>query len=305
MWKYQCLEHLVPATESKNAMWAGRGIHYGLAEFYRSKKDPVAGFEEWLHKVIPDPEWQSMWQDERDQVKTTQTLIHAMLRGYVDYATRQDDFEIVAVEDPIRIKIPGTRIYLIGTLDLLVRRQGQLWVIDHKSVAAFADSEYLDFDDQMTAYLWLVWQKYKEFPAGAIYNQLRKKIPAEPLLLKSGTALSKDKSIDTTRQVYLDTLLKYSFDPIDYADILTRLEQNEFYRREFAARNQHSLEFFSKQLADEARTMTTKGIPLYPTPSRDCTWACPYKALSRAESEGGDVEALKEALFKVQKERSL
>ncbi len=305
MWKYSYLESLVPIAEPKNAMWAGRGIHYGLAEFYRKRRDPIEGFEEWLRTVIPDSDWQTMWQEEKDQIKATQQLVHPLLQGYVDFATRCDDWEIVAVEDPIRIKIPHTKTYLIGTLDLLVRRNGRLWVVDHKSVASFADPEYLDFDDQMTAYLWLVWQKYKEFPAGAVYNQLRKKVPAEPQLLKSGLALSKDKSIDTTRKVYLDTILKHNFNPVDYADILSRLELNEFYKREFVVRNQHSLETFSRDLTDEARTMLTKGIPLYPSPSRDCTWACSYKVLSRAESEGGDVDSLKEALFKVQKERSL
>ena len=308
-WKYAYKECLVPIVEPYNALWIGRGLHYGLAAYYRGIRDgkvvdPVAAFDEWLKLIVPDADYQQLWDEDRRRIQEFRDLAKAVLSGYVDHSKRYDDFEIVAVEQPIRARIPGTRSYLIGTLDLLVRRNNSLWVVDHKNVTSFTDPEYLDWDDQMTSYLWLVWQQYKEFPSGAIYNQLRKKIPAEPYRLKNG-AMSKDKSIDTTPRIYREALLKAGLDPKDYEDILMKLEMNEFYRRELIARNPRALEAFSKDLADEARIMRDKHAPTFPSPSKDCIWACSYKILSRAESDGGDVEALKEAHYKAQKERGL
>lgn len=309
-WKYQCKEHLVPVTEARNALWIGRGLHYGLAHYYRGvqvgkKHDPMDGFNEWLNLVLPKDVWDALWPEELAQIESLKELASSMLSGYVKKYSKEDDFEIVAVEEPIRIPVPGVNAVLIGTLDLLVRRKKRLWVVDHKNVSNFADPEYLDFDDQMTAYLWEVWKKYGEFPAGAIYNQLRKKIPAVPDVLKSGAALSKNKGIDTTPEIYREAIQKYGFNEADYTDILLSLQHNEFYRRELVARNHHELETFSANLTAEIKEMMDPKIALYPHPNKDCIFMCPYKTLSRAESSGGDVEALKASSFEVRLERRL
>jgi len=55
---------------------------------------------------------------------------------------------------------------------------------------------------------------------------IRKKVPKEPPLLKSGR-LSKAKNIDTTRDLYLSSIRKNGLNPADYSDILNQLTEKE------------------------------------------------------------------------------
>lgn len=294
---------LTPKHEVRGPMWLGRGMAYALAKFYANGQDPVQAFHDWLGRRISPDMWSNMWEEERKELNGFIDTADAMMEGYPAYAKANDDWDVVDVERPIRVRVPGTYSYLTGTLDLLVRRRGFLWVVDHKTVGYFVESEQLELDDQMTAYLWLVQQEYGETPKGAIYNMLRRKIPMEPWLLKSGRGLSRDKSIDTTPGKYREAIARYGFQESDYSDVLVRLEDNEFYRREPISRNKYELLNFGEQLRAEVQDMTNPYMIPYPYPKRDCTWSCEYKNLCKAQNEGGDVEALKIAGYKVITER--
>lgn len=299
-WKYQYRDHLYPAQESRGALWFGRGLHFALAEFYRGN-DPYAGLDEWMSRKFTPSELAEMWPDERAQLDETLGLIRSILDGYIPWAALNDtEWEIVDVERSYRVRVPGTYCYLVGTLDLVIRNRvtRKLWVVDHKSTSqGFADPYVLELDDQMTAYLWLLWQTYGELPAGAIYNQFRKKKPAEPYLVKDGSRLSKDKSIDTTYEMYLAAIEQHGFDVADYSDILVQLRNNEFYKRELIARNKNELVNFTSQLQLELRELTSKSVPIYPHATRDCSWGCSFRILCKAENEGGDVDSLKQANY--------
>lgn len=288
---------LVQKKEPMKALWIGRGLHYGLAQYYRDGSDPVIAMKEWLDLKVPPKDYAEMWEDEKQQLRDVETLLTAMLTNYLPYAEANDDFEIVAVEEPISIRIPGTYLWLQGTLDVVLRRRGKLWVLDHKGYQAFVDPSDLELDDQMTAYLWLVYMKYGEMPAGAIYNQLRKKVPAEPMLLKDGKRLSKDKSIDTTPEIYRAAIKANNFDEADYEEFLHNLEGNEFFRREYIARSEYELTHFATNLKEELREMKKPNLPLYPNPGRDCSWGCSYKMLCLCENTGGDLKGLIDANY--------
>lgn len=302
-WQYAYREFLQPPVDPINASWIGRGIHAALAGFYRGN-DILKSFHYWLDKKLPQPERDALTMEEFRNLQDIIELCETMLLGYVDFARRNDDFKVIAVEKALSAKIPHTKGRLVGTLDLLVRHRGRLWIYDHKSYTSFVNPDKLELDDQMTAYLWLVWKTYGEVPAGATYNQLRKKIPAKPYLLKSGKSLSKDKSIDTTVQIYRGAILEHGFNIDDYQDILEKLSVNEFYRRELIPRSKKELESFEEHLTYEYREMSSKHTHIYPNPNEYCPY-CYYRNLCKAENEGGDVQSIKEATFVVDKERRL
>jgi hypothetical protein len=302
-WKYQYQEHLVPRREESGALWIGRGVHYALANYYVGK-DPDTALQEWLDIKLAERYESTGGTPIDPKLEESITLMRDMVSRYPDFARQNDDWEVVAVEKPFSVKIPTTQGRLEGTLDLVVRRNGRLWVVDHKTFASFVSPDQLELDDQMTAYLWLVQQIFKEVPAGAIYNQLRKSIPKKPALLKDGLRFSKDKSIDTTEEIYLAAVQEQGFDPNDYQDILEKLRLNEFFKREIIARNPNELDSFEANLIDEYRQMTTKRRPLYPSPSRDCQW-CDYRTLCKAENEKGDVKSLRDYLYETRLERRL
>ncbi|MHA1302220.1 MAG: PD-(D/E)XK nuclease family protein [Candidatus Heimdallarchaeaceae archaeon] len=297
LWDYSYRQNLFPKTEPRNALWVGRGVHVGLAAYYRGE-DPIKAISSWLEEVVPEEAFRDFTSEDVRDYQEKVKLMEVMLKGYIDFAKANDDFEVIAVETPLQARIPRTYNYLVGTLDLLVRRKGKLWVVDHKTVGSFVEPNVLELDDQMTAYLWLVWTVYGEMPMGAIYNQLRKKVPTTPLRLKSG-ALSKVKSVDTTYKVYLETILEEGLDPKDYGEVLEFLKQkgNTFYKRELIPRNPNELTSFMENLVYESREMRSPSTAIYPSSTKDCVWACPYRVLCKVENEKGDVEALKDVLF--------
>lgn len=296
---YEYRLHLHPKVEKKGPLWVGRAGHAGLAAYYQGQ-DALLGLDEWLQAKLTGEES----GEELREIDEAVALVRSILERYPEFAQENDDFQVVGVEMPLEYPIPRTRVTLVGTLDLLVRKQGRLWVVDHKFLQSFADPEVLELDDQMSAYLYLVWKTFDEVPGGAIYNQLRKKVPAIPFRLKAG-GLSKNRSIDTTKEIYLGEILRLGLDPADYADILAALEANEFFRREPIARNWRELDNFGRYLEMEAREMFSKTTPIYPAPSRDCLWSCPYRFLCKIENEGGDFDGAREALFYEQEGRIL
>lgn len=297
-YQFNYREFLQRKEEPTNKMWFGRGIHEGLAYYYSGRGHPIDGFTKWLADQYPDAKLQSMVHEERMRVYEAESLGKGMLDGYYRVALQNDDFQVEKVEVPLGIRIRGTYGVLVGTIDVIARRDGRIWVIDHKTSDSFIDPQILELDDQMTAYLWLVWKTYGEMPAGAIYNQLRRTLPVEPMLLKDGKRLSKDKSIDTTPDIYLKTVKEHGFNPDDYQDILQKLGvENRFFRRELIARNSHELRTFESFLLPEYREMTSRNTPMYPHPTRDCIWGCEFMSLCRSMNEGGDWKALASELY--------
>ena len=289
-WKYESAEHLVPKAGSQydSPLWYGSAIHKCLAEYYQTGQAPV---QTWLALTqgLPIP-------------KPTQALAEWQLSEYEAFAAETDNWEVLKVETEMATRIPGTRVHLVGTLDLLVKQAGKLWIVDHKTLSQLPTESSLELDDQMTAYMWLCHQH--GYPvAGAIYNVLRKKLPTVPKLLANG-ALSRDKSIDTTTDVYYREIVKNGLNPDDYSDILEHLAQKEntFFWRTRVRRNVVELKEFERYLSAEGRDMTTCKMVPYPNPSWECGW-CDFRLLCKCENEGGDVEHLKNAFFRVERRR--
>lgn len=321
-WGYNYVDCLLPAVERRGALWTGRGLHFGLAAYYREMQRrqqeldtknveyytpeasvAVDAWHEWLNRRLAEIEYDKLWEDEKSEIDQIDELVTSMLKGYAIYAEANDDFEVVAVEETIPMRVDGTYLWLIGTMDLIYRRRGKLWVRDHKGYASFVDPANLELDDQMTAYLWLVSKKYGEMPAGADYNQLRKKIPSEPLQLKSG-GLSVAKSCDTTYEIYAAKLDELGLDHGPYNEFLQYLKGNEFYKRELISRSATELDNFGRQLKAELTDMRTCKRPynrhmLYPNPGRDCSWGCSYRMLCQCEMTGGDLKGLIDMNYKI------
>ncbi len=146
-----------------------------------------------------------------------------------------------------------------GQADLIVRDRetGLAWFVEHKSTT---ESDFFDYfrklhlDTQIRGYAWVLKNPMKLDPSssvwtepieitGVIYNALRKSVPRVPPLLKPAkptknnpnpvsTGLSRAK-IDTTRDMYLATILANGFDPGDYTDILNDLAGKRFFARDY------------------------------------------------------------------------
>jgi hypothetical protein len=191
-WKYR--EGFIPKGEVADALWFGIGVHIALAEWYlmgfERGRHPADTFEEWAKDEIRQikaahAEHDTEWFDEPKYEDFVELGVD-MLEQYVNKYQNDDDWDIIAIEHPFRVKVTshGRAIaWFMSTFDGVMRSKedGRIYLLEHKTAASI-DLAYLELDDQAGAY-WAVATailralgilKADEEIAGIIYNFLRK-----------------------------------------------------------------------------------------------------------------------------------
>lgn len=190
-----------------------------------------------------------------------------------------------------------------GTMDrIVVDKYGRYWILDYKT-AKSADTNKLDTDDQISAYLWAATKIFKVPFYGFIYLQLTKEAVQEPRRLKNGT-LSVDKKQKTTYSLLKQEILKdygkVSEAPnalIQFLNVLAASETPEgdrFIRWDFIKRDEEQLQSTEKYIYYELRSMLDLAQYAYPSPTRDCIWDCPLRdiCISMDRNDKATIEEL-------------
>ena len=159
------VERWVP-EETPTALARGTRWHQILDHHYRTLQAWQRGqilrqnLKEHLHAGI-DPILVEARNDAHkdDWVGTEGDLLEWMYMGYVAEYGLDPDWEIVAVEHNAVCTLPtdrGTpsRAKLKFKIDLVVRQDGKLWVVDHKTGKDLPTDKELDIDDQFGLYTW-------------------------------------------------------------------------------------------------------------------------------------------------------
>lgn len=245
-------------------------------------------------------------KDQFGQIKNEYSeeaaLGKGMLRHYFSYCHRADDFEVVEVELEAKVDIPKIGVKYGGRLDGIVKKKdGTLWVLEHKTARAFNDLEKLVLDEQCTSYI--VMAKLLGYDVkGVIYNVLKKKIPTIPGVVVKGDRLYSIKLTSTTYELYMKAIKDNNFDAKDYTKQLNELVTmpNPFFRRTEVVRSDNELRSWVTRLGLEAEDML--GDPnIYPTFSFWCQ-GCGFYPLCMMMEDGSDVEYAKSLLTKPKKE---
>jgi hypothetical protein len=86
-------------------------------------------------------------------------------------------WKYVQTEVAFKVPIPGTRGFLAGTFDGVCEdlRNGDYWVIEHKSYTNAPKEEDLRVHHQMTLYVWACQQLFGREIKGVLYDGIRKK----------------------------------------------------------------------------------------------------------------------------------
>lgn len=207
-------------------------------------------------------------------------LESAMLEGYLEWLeeTGADSaLEVVSTETYVEAPfLEGGRgmppVTLIGRLDLRVRdrRSGRRAFMDHKSVQAFKAPVLLGLDEQLLHYHLLEFLNTDSADQrcdAAYYNQLRR--------VKRGPR-----------------------------------SKPPYFKRETVSFNQHELLSYTQRLTGVVQDIQRVERDLreepeiapfvtYPTPSRDCTWKCPFLKVCRMFDDGSRVESALEEMYEV------
>lgn len=167
-----------------------------------------------------------------------------------------------------------------GRLDILFEDEfGNYWIGDWKTAARLSgidvNDEYLELDDQITAYVWAL--RMLGLPVvGFLYMELKKAVPDEPEPLKVvrlGRSFSVSKNLDTTYELYKSTVEEN--DPIAYGNGLydefldyLKTDGPIFHYRHEVQRNNTECFEAGVNIWKEAKEMTNPDLLIYPSTGR-------------------------------------
>lgn len=290
-----------------NELPMGAEAHYELGmamlsyylTWYKRHND-VTDFE----TALVDPETHQLYNPH--QVKKTDKMEYAVEQSFIlplnTYVAVDTNGNIrkafFNVQDPscISFTYNGVECDIVpicyhGTMDRIVcDKYGRYWVLDYKT-AKGADTNKLDTDDQISAYLWAFEKWFGIKPYGFIYLQLTKEAVQEPKRLKNGE-LSVDKKQKTTysllKQEIINDYGTVNAAPAKLIQFLNHMasiespEGDRFIRWDFVKRTPEQIRSTEEHIMGELRHMLWDDLYCYPTPTRDCIWDCPCRDLCLA-----------------------
>ena len=285
----------------------GAEAHYELGmamlsyylTWYKRHND-VAGFE----TALVDPETHQLYNPH--QVKKTDKMEYAVEQSFIlplnTYVAVDANGNIrkafFDVQDPSYISFTynGVECDIVpicyhGTMDRIVcDKYGRYWILDYKT-AKGADTNKLDTDDQISAYLWAFEKWFGIKPYGFIYLQLTKEAVQEPKRLKNGE-LSVDKKQKTTysllKQEIINDYGTVNAAPSKLIQFLNHMasiespEGDRFIRWDFVKRTPEQIKSTEEHIMGELHHMLWEDLYCYPSPTRDCIWDCPCRDLCLA-----------------------
>ncbi|MNM08175.1 PD-(D/E)XK nuclease superfamily protein [compost metagenome] len=203
-----------------------------------------------------------------------------------------------------RIAVTEVPVCYHGTLDRLVKdKAGRWWIMDWKT-AKSADTNKLDTDDQISAYMWAAEQWFGHKIHGFVYVQLTKELAKPPKRLANGT-MSVDKKQKTTyalaKQMIIEDYKEVRKAPnkvIEFLNMIAAQESPEgdrYIRWDLVTRSQAQKESTYRHILGEIELMVNPNLYLYPSPTRDCIWDCEFRDACM-KMDNGQVEEAKREL---------
>lgn len=301
----------------------------GADEHYYLGIGMLEYFLEWYKTRNQDYQFETVWLDENNQMVEPGTegarplveesfMLDLGLKVWVDVETE----EILKIKDedikvgdsgkpyvdiwenehdmwPTRKYVKQVPINYHGTLDRIVKdKYGRWWIMDWKT-AKSADTNKLDTDDQISAYMWAAEQWFGHPIHGFVYVQLTKDLPKAPKRLGTG-ALSVDKKQKTTYKMFREALMADYGEPrkapakmVEFLNHLALIETPEgdrFVRWDLVTRSKEQKVSTYHHIIAETRMMIDPDLYLFPNPTRDCIWDCPFRDACLLMEQGKEKE---------------
>jgi hypothetical protein len=318
------------SKRQKDALWFGTGIHEALATYYgkpglKRGPHPAETWKKWCGEEYRTMRVGSDF-DEQAYVDA-RALGIAMLEGYVkEYKDQEDWLSMVAVEQPFEIEMvrgDGSVFLYNGTFDGVYRdlRTGHLWLLEHKTAKTISDA-HLPLDDQAGSYLMVATEILRdkgvlgssEEIKGILYNFLRKQLPDErPIDPVTGLATNKPKKehfLEAFKRAGLAANPKMALSVMQdvatqhgltvLGEVSATQQKPNFERFPIWREPKSRLVMADRIVAEEAAMgMYRSGaLPLYKTPTRDCSWDCDFFEMCDLHEQGGDWEEMKTISFR-------
>lgn len=234
-----------------------------------------------------------------DDWKEQATLLYGILENYIIWAQHREEYDTVWIDGEPQVEItahlplpidppPGfDQVVYQFTLDRLVEIDEEYWIKDWKFYKTFATAD-IDYDDQISSYIWAAGAVFERPIAGGILHEFRKALPNPPRILQNGK-ISTAENQGTTHGLYRSALIELYGDvgkaPNGNVKRLNELalresaDRDDFIKRTRTRRTLIQQQSTGTKILMEARDMCDPDLPLYPNPTRDCSWDCGLKEI--------------------------
>jgi hypothetical protein len=256
--------------------------------------------------------WKTVWLDGKPLVEVQFSLVLKPLCYYeLDgwrYFDTEETTEVCSwwkcnqtseLMTEMELKNQGATYHQIvfhGTFDRIVEDEHDgWWVLDYKTASSI-DTGKLNLDPQISKYCWAAEQWFQKEFEGMVYVQVSKNPPHPPKVTTRG--ISTDKRQRTTHTLYRQALISYYGDvqkaPSDCLSFLNDLADvetengNAFIRYDWVPRNEYSKIHTYQGIIEEGKEMLNPELAIYPNPTKDCSWDCPFTDMCLAMEEGAD-----------------
>jgi hypothetical protein len=298
--EYKYVEGLRRKKKNKN-LAMGSWMH-DLLMVYMDGEDWVAA-----HRKRVD-EYMTYFEEEREDLGDLPNECSRLMKSYIRTYGKADkrDYRVIDTEMDEIITLPnGLEVNVIIDIVLEARRGGGLWAKDYKTRTKFDAKDLILLDPQYTTYYDALeimgYNKLKGF----IVDEIRKKAPTVPRVLKSGH-LSQAKNIDTDVWTYMAAIRTAGHSPDRYSTILQHLAANQkerFFRRTYIPKDPPTIRRTRRELIQSARQMEkamsnprrvyTRAV------DNSCLFMCDYRDLCVVDLHGGDTSMMKKMGFEV------
>jgi hypothetical protein len=227
-WWWEYRQGYRQRSPQADALWFGIGVHEALAKWYLKGKrrgpHPADTWQIWTGEEIAfaktyldDTFDEPVWMDAVE-------LGTAMLEAYTDFYGRDLQWDIIAIEQPFKVRITqyGKPVaYFASRWDGVLRdyNDGKVYLLENKT-AAQINTAYLELDDQAGSYWAVASQLLRangvlrdgERISGIIYNFLRKAKPDDRPVNEDGLHLNKDGGVSKKQppQAFVRQLIERS-----------------------------------------------------------------------------------------------
>lgn len=253
---------------------------------------------DWLEE---HPEWfKTLWVNDGEGIARPQVEVEVaidltnLLRERADGNPWMDWLDEVLGDKTVEYVTTYDRV--------VIDDHERLWGFDYKTAATYDELNLLT-NPQAGSYDWsmdLFYTPHGYKPEGIIWQQHRKWFPVPPKRVNlgkknEGFSMAVDQA--TTYRIYKRAIRDYyGTIPEKYNEMLALLGNaqddngDRFVRRDLLRRNQQQRENEQEKILVETLEMLDPNMPLYPNPTKDCSWDCPFKVPCLTMDDGADYQ---------------
>lgn len=321
-WWWAYVDGLAPKEPSK-ALWFGTGWHEVMADYYRPGKKRSKDYIDKWRDFCDTPDAEGLYQPASDMGEKwldLRALGEVMLTEYVKEYQGDKHWDVIQTEMSGQVMIPtwdgDGKIQYNFTFDGVYRdaKSRKINLMEHKTAKAISIN-HLTLDDQGGSY-WAVAPTILrhngvltkgENIRGIMYNFARKGMPDNRPVGPDGYARNKP-----SKAQYIDALggsVKGTVEELaQIAEkrgivVLGDISKNQptpMFRRHLVLRTPKERKTQIQRIKEEhanMEAMRSGMLPVYKTPTQDCSWQCPFFTMCELHDAQGDVTEFAKQVF--------